>query len=187
VRDRGAREEGRPTRAGGGAGRGRPRLRQLRHGKAAACKEMGILEETVHLPKDTLREAAGAGREGSTPTRSSTHTGPAAPARAHRFQQGAFAHRPDKDVDGLHPMNVGRLTAGEPVFLPCTPAGNPAALGAHRPRPRREARGHLRPPPTSSASRSRPCLSRRQGRQRHVTVCHTGTRDMGRLTRQATS
>lgn len=30
---------------------------------------------------------------------------------------------PDKDVDGFHPMNVGKLMTGEPCFLPCTPAG----------------------------------------------------------------
>ncbi len=30
---------------------------------------------------------------------------------------------PDKDVDGLHPMNVGRLWSGEPGFVPCTPFG----------------------------------------------------------------
>src|SRR4029077_2263932 len=30
---------------------------------------------------------------------------------------------PDKDVDGLHPRNLGRLLSGHPRFLPCTPAG----------------------------------------------------------------
>src|SRR5207237_520620 len=30
---------------------------------------------------------------------------------------------PDKDVDGLHPTNLGRLLAGEPGTVPCTPAG----------------------------------------------------------------
>ncbi len=30
---------------------------------------------------------------------------------------------PDKDVDGFHPVNVGRLMVGEPLFLPCTPFG----------------------------------------------------------------
>ncbi len=30
---------------------------------------------------------------------------------------------PDKDVDGFHPVNVGKMMIGEPVFLPCTPAG----------------------------------------------------------------
>ena len=31
--------------------------------------------------------------------------------------------RPDKDVDAFHPYNVGRITIGNPKFLPCTPAG----------------------------------------------------------------
>ena len=30
---------------------------------------------------------------------------------------------PDKDVDGLHPINVGRLALGQPGFVPCTPLG----------------------------------------------------------------
>ena len=30
---------------------------------------------------------------------------------------------PDKDVDGFHPMNVGKMMIGEETFLPCTPAG----------------------------------------------------------------
>ena len=34
-----------------------------------------------------------------------------------------LAIRPDKDVDCFHPYNVGRLMIGDPVFLPCTPAG----------------------------------------------------------------
>ena len=34
-----------------------------------------------------------------------------------------YAIDPDKDVDGFHPVNVGRLMIGEAVFLPCTPAG----------------------------------------------------------------
>ncbi len=35
---------------------------------------------------------------------------------------------PDKDVDGFHPMNVGKLMSGESCFLPCTPAGVMALL-----------------------------------------------------------
>lgn len=35
---------------------------------------------------------------------------------------------PDKDVDGFHPMNVGKLMTGESCFLPCTPAGVMALL-----------------------------------------------------------
>ena len=38
-------------------------------------------------------------------------------------EQVLNAIRPDKDVDCFHPFNVGRLVIGDPVFLPCTPAG----------------------------------------------------------------
>lgn len=34
-----------------------------------------------------------------------------------------MAIAPDKDVDGFHPVNVGKLMTGDPCFLPCTPAG----------------------------------------------------------------
>ncbi|PJA80533.1 MAG: bifunctional 5,10-methylene-tetrahydrofolate dehydrogenase/5,10-methylene-tetrahydrofolate cyclohydrolase, partial [Nitrospirae bacterium CG_4_9_14_3_um_filter_51_5] len=30
---------------------------------------------------------------------------------------------PEKDVDGFHPVNVGRLVTGDPMFIPCTPKG----------------------------------------------------------------
>ena len=39
---------------------------------------------------------------------------------------------PDKDVDGLHPYNIGRLTMNAPVFVPCTPLGVIAMLDYHR-------------------------------------------------------
>ena len=50
---------------------------------------------------------------------------------------------PDKDVDGFHPVNVGRLLNGEPAFAPCTPAGCGAAL---RSRFIRQCRAMLRSP-----------------------------------------
>ncbi len=34
-----------------------------------------------------------------------------------------YAIDPDKDVDGFHPVNVGKMVIGEPGFLPCTPYG----------------------------------------------------------------
>jgi methylenetetrahydrofolate dehydrogenase (NADP+) / methenyltetrahydrofolate cyclohydrolase len=41
-----------------------------------------------------------------------------------------FAVDPDKDVDGLHPVNLGRLVQGAPRVLPCTPAGIVELLAA---------------------------------------------------------
>lgn len=39
--------------------------------------------------------------------------------------------RPEKDVDGLHPVNLGKLVMGAPGPLPCTPAGIVELLAAH--------------------------------------------------------
>ena len=38
-------------------------------------------------------------------------------------ERALLAVNPDKDVDGLHPVNLGRLVMGAPGPLPCTPAG----------------------------------------------------------------
>ena len=46
------------------------------------------------------------------------------PLPAHLDEQRIInAISPDKDVDAFHPFNVGRMVIGDPVFLPCTPAG----------------------------------------------------------------
>jgi hypothetical protein len=57
---------------------------------------------------------------------------------------GPAARQPPKDVDGLHPTNLGRLVMGAPGPLPCTPAGHRGvARGVPRAR-RRQARRHHR-------------------------------------------
>ena len=64
---------------------------------------------------------------------------------------------PDKDVDGLHPVNLGKLVLGEEGSLPCTPVGlHRAAAPPRRPdRGRRGGRG--RPRPHRRAARSACC------------------------------
>lgn len=47
------------------------------------------------------------------------------------FDAAMLAMDPDKDVDGLHPLNVGRLALGLPGPVPCTPAGIEALLAHH--------------------------------------------------------
>jgi len=46
-------------------------------------------------------------------------------------EQALLAVNPDKDVDGLHPVNLGRLVMGAPGQLPCTPAGIVELLHAY--------------------------------------------------------
>lgn len=51
---------------------------------------------------------------------------------------------PNKDVDGFHPANVGRLVTGSPLFVPCTPRGHHGADRPHRHQPFRKRRSRDR-------------------------------------------
>jgi len=48
------------------------------------------------------------------------------------FNAALAAMDPDKDADGLHPLNLGKLVLGAPGPVPCTPAGIEAMLGYYR-------------------------------------------------------
>jgi methylenetetrahydrofolate dehydrogenase (NADP+) / methenyltetrahydrofolate cyclohydrolase len=88
---------------------------------------------------------------------------------------------PAKDVDGFHPLNVGRLHLGRPTLAPCTPAGcvrlidatGIAIEGAH----------------AVVIGRSdivgKPMAALLLQRNATVTICHSRTRDLGAVTRQA--
>jgi methylenetetrahydrofolate dehydrogenase (NADP+)/methenyltetrahydrofolate cyclohydrolase len=90
---------------------------------------------------------------------------------------------PDKDADGLHPTNLGRLVLGAPGPLPCTPRGIVELL-------RRNGielsgaevcvigRG-------TTVGRPLGLLLTRKSENATVTLCHTGTRDLAQHTRQA--
>lgn len=92
---------------------------------------------------------------------------------------------PQKDVDGFHPFNVGMMLAGKPTFLPCTPYGIQELLtrSGNDPSGRHVVilgRGSLVGKPLSVM------LSQKQkGANATVTLCHTGTKDLSRFTREA--
>jgi methylenetetrahydrofolate dehydrogenase (NADP+)/methenyltetrahydrofolate cyclohydrolase len=90
---------------------------------------------------------------------------------------------PDKDADGLHPINLGKLVLNEPAPLPCTPLGIVELLRRHNvPLAGAEVcvvgRGITvgRPLGLILTRRSENCT---------VTLCHTGTRDLAAHTRAA--
>ena len=92
---------------------------------------------------------------------------------------------PRKDVDGLHPMNVGRLVAGRPRFVPATPAGVQQMLlrSGYDPEGCRVVvcgRSEIVGKPLSIL-----LMQRLEGSNATVTVCHTRTRDLAEVTRQA--
>ncbi len=95
-----------------------------------------------------------------------------------------FAVDPAKDVDGLHPMNLGRLVMGRPGPLPCTPAGIVELLAANDvPVEGRHAvvigRGLTIGRPLALL-----LSSKLPGCNAAVTVVHTGVKDLAELVRQ---
>ncbi len=93
--------------------------------------------------------------------------------------------RPEKDVDGFTPANVGRLVIGQECFMPCTPHGVVQILarsgvkiaGAHVVV---VGRSNIVGKPVANM-----LLQKREHANATVTICHTGTRDMASFTRQA--
>ncbi|MBR5742549.1 MAG: bifunctional methylenetetrahydrofolate dehydrogenase/methenyltetrahydrofolate cyclohydrolase FolD [Clostridia bacterium] len=88
---------------------------------------------------------------------------------------------PEKDVDAFHPVNVGRMTVGEPGFLPCTPSGIVALLDEYGIDPTGKrcvvvGRSNIVGKPTALL------LLRRNGT---VTVAHSRTADLPSITREA--
>ena len=95
------------------------------------------------------------------------------------------AIRPDKDVDGLHPENQGLLAMGRPRFVPATPLGVVELL--HREGIPVEGRRAVVVGRSSLVGRPLSILlsSKAPGLNATVTLCHTGTKDLGAETRRA--
>ena len=87
----------------------------------------------------------------------------------------------DKDVDCFHPYNVGRLSAGDPVFLPCTPAGVMEMLRAYD----IPVRGRRCVVLGRSNIVGKPMAMLLLQQDGTVTVCHSHTPDVAAVTREA--
>lgn len=88
---------------------------------------------------------------------------------------------PSKDVDGLHPINIGHLFSGEPRFVPCTPLGVMKILEA--------LHVDLAGKQAVVVGRSRlvgnPVARLLQDANATVTICHSKTKDLASVTRNA--
>jgi methylenetetrahydrofolate dehydrogenase (NADP+)/methenyltetrahydrofolate cyclohydrolase len=90
-----------------------------------------------------------------------------------------------KDVDGFHPFNVGMMVAGKPTFLPCTPLGIQELMirSGHDPAGKHVVilgRGSLVGRPLAIM-----LFQKAKGANATVSVCHTGTKNIAEITRQA--
>ncbi|MEO7586903.1 MAG: bifunctional methylenetetrahydrofolate dehydrogenase/methenyltetrahydrofolate cyclohydrolase [Arachnia sp.] len=152
-------------------------------GKHRDCAEVGIRSIRVDLPADTTAEQLQAALEELNADPTCTGYIVQLPLPKHLDDNWALSLvDPEKDADGLHPVNLGRLVLGIPGALPCTPRGIVALLrhygvnlnGAHTVV---VGRG-------TTVGRPLGLLLTRKSENSTVTLCHTGTRDLASLTRQ---
>jgi methylenetetrahydrofolate dehydrogenase (NADP+) / methenyltetrahydrofolate cyclohydrolase len=88
---------------------------------------------------------------------------------------------PEKDVDGFHPINAGRLQAGRPALAPCTPAGIIEILNrSHIP-----ISGNHAVVVGRSDIVGKPAALLLLNNNATVTICHSKTRNLAEITRQA--
>ena len=161
-----------------------PASRSYVTAKEKACAEAGIFSREITLPASVRREellAAVAELNADDAIDGILVQLPLPDAAVER--EIIEAIDPAKDVDGFHPVNVGRLVLGLPAFVPCTPNGVVELL--------RRSGVPLAGATAVVIGRSqivgRPLsiLLSQKGVDATVTVCHTRTKDIGRFTREA--
>jgi methylenetetrahydrofolate dehydrogenase (NADP+)/methenyltetrahydrofolate cyclohydrolase len=92
---------------------------------------------------------------------------------------------PEKDVDGFHPVNVGKMVVGQPGFLPCTPHGCQVLLERSNIDTKGKhvvilGRSNIVGKPLANI-----LVQKKEGAKSIVTVCHTAAADMSYYSRQA--
>jgi methylenetetrahydrofolate dehydrogenase (NADP+) / methenyltetrahydrofolate cyclohydrolase len=93
-------------------------------GKDRAARAVGIEVQTIRLPTDTSEKTLLTRIAGLNANPAIDAILVQLPLPAHIGAQAVVeAIDPDKDVDGFHPLNAGRLASGNPGLVPCTPRG----------------------------------------------------------------
>jgi methylenetetrahydrofolate dehydrogenase (NADP+)/methenyltetrahydrofolate cyclohydrolase len=163
-----------------------PASRSYVMAKEKACHEIGIFSDDNHLPASTSRDEllALVQRMNADPKINGILVQLPLPKGIDESEVLMAIH-PDKDVDGFHPLNVGRMVLGEKAFMPCTPHGVVQMLcrsgvkidGAHVVI---VGRSNIVGKPLANM-----LMQKSPSGNATVTVCHTWTRDIAKHTRQA--
>ena len=163
-----------------------PASRSYVTAKEQACAECGLHSNEIHLPATASRdEILGVVRAFNEDARIHGIL-VQLPLPDGRIEQEVIAAiDPDKDVDGFHPTNVGRMMIGLPAFVPCTPNGvlhllqrsGITCAGRHVVV---VGRSNIVGRPLANLLTMKNALGNAT-----VTLCHTGTPDLGLFTRQA--
>ncbi len=92
--------------------------------KIEACRRIGLFSETIRLPASAATDEILAVVDELNERGDVDGILVQLPLPDHVAEHKVLcAVRPEKDVDGFHPMNVGKLASGQPALAPCTPAG----------------------------------------------------------------
>ena len=154
--------------------------------KGKKCEELGMHSETIVLPKETTEEELLARIDALNKDPSIHGFLVQLPLPKHIDEDKVIeAIDPSKDVDGFHPMNVGRMLIGKPGFLPATPAGVQQMLvrsgvetvGKHVVI---VGRSNIVGKPMAAL-----LVQRGFGADATVTIVHSKTKDLASITRQA--
>ena len=154
--------------------------------KRRACDAAGIFSETFRLPANATQQEVTALINSLNANRAFHGILIQLPLPEHLNETDAIERvDPRKDVDGLHPVNQGRMLQGEPRYLPCTPAGIQQVLLRSGYDPSGQhvvivGRSNIVGKPLAAL-----LMQRAAGGNATVTVCHTRTRDLPDVTRQA--
>ena len=150
--------------------------------KVRACAEVGIESEQLDLPDSTTTENLLAVIRGLNEHKDVDGILVQLPLPKQIDEASILeAVDPAKDVDGFHPTNVGLLAMGRPRFVPCTPAGIIELLERNQ----IEIAGANACVVGRSQIVGRPVASLLLQRHATVTICHSRTRDLPSVTRQA--
>jgi methylenetetrahydrofolate dehydrogenase (NADP+)/methenyltetrahydrofolate cyclohydrolase len=154
--------------------------------KEKTSKELGIYSERYDLPVDTTQKdlLKLIDKLNKNPKINGILVQLPLPKHLNE-EQVLYAIDPKKDVDGFHPVNVGKLMIGEPDYLPCTPAGIQQLLirsgikieGAEVVV---VGRSNIVGKPIANM-----LLQKAPGANATVTICHTKTRDIAFHTKRA--
>ena len=155
-------------------------------GKERTSLALGIYSERHDLPAETTQEEllALVNKLNKDPRIHGILVQLPLPKHIHETEV-LYAIDPKKDVDGFHPVNVGKIMIGEPDYLPCTPHGIQQLL--IRSGTKIEGaevvvvgRSNIVGKPIANM-----LLQKKEGANATVTVCHTGSRDISFHTKRA--
>lgn len=163
-----------------------PASRSYVTAKEKACEEAGIYSDDNRLPADTSSEDLLKLIEQMNADPKIHGILVQLPLPKHMDESEMLrAVSPDKDVDGFHPVNVGKMVLGEKAFLSCTPHGIIKLLEKSGTETKGKhvvvvGRSNIVGKPVANM-----LLQKKEGANATVTICHTGTHDIGYFSKQA--